>query len=258
MRIVSLSVILCAVLSAFSGCATPMTPEEESAKKLAEIQNADWHYQSASGYFQEHQVTLAIRELHIALEKDAEHIHALYLLGYIYMGRRDYNKAVGLFKRAIEVEPNFYDAINSLGAAYLAMERWDEAVALFEQLLEQPLYTSPELAHNNAGWAYYNMRKYPRALEHFRMATYLKPQFCLGFNNLGLTQQAMRNEQDAVRSYQKAIELCPTNYAEPHFNLAKIYQNLGEMNLAHGHFKRCTELSSGSSLGDRCREYLAY
>lgn len=236
------------------GCAGTQKKDEE----LEKVQTADWFYQSGAGYFESHEVPLAIQQLHHALEKDPNHVQAHYLLGYIYMGRRQYTKAVTHFKAASDNDPKFYDATNALGATYLAMERWRDASELFEKLLEEPLYGSPELAHNNAGWAYYNMRQYTVAIEHFRMATFLKPEFCLGYNNMGLTQQAMNARSEALRSFKKAIDLCPTNYAEPHFNLAKLYQDQGDGVAARDHFQRCTELANGSQLGDRCQEYLNY
>lgn len=232
------------------------TPQERSDKKMQEIQNSEWHYKSGAAYFENKQVTLAIRELTIALDKDSKHTRAHYLLGYIYMGRRNYTGAVQHFKSALELEPAFYDAKNALGATYLAMERWSDAIALFQQLLEEPLYTSPELAHNNLGWALYNKREYTEAISHFKMATFLKPEFCLGYNNLGLAMDATRNTREAMRHYNKAIELCPATYAEPHFNLGRIYQSDGNLKTARAHFERCSNLSPHSHLGDRCREYL--
>lgn len=251
-RLVALCIAL--LLCALTAC----TGAQNKPKTLDDIQDADWYYQSGAGYFEGKQVPLAIRDLHIALDKDPKHVQAHYLLGYIYMGRRQYNKSVQHFKAALDQEPNFHDAINSLGAAYLALGRWHEALELFERLIEEPLYTSPELAHNNAGWAYYNLKEYSQALQHFQMSVFLKPQFCLGYNNLGLAQVATKQPQEAVRSYRKAIELCPANYAEPHFHLAKVYQDYGEMAEARAHFTRCTELASGTPIGDRCREYLSY
>lgn len=225
---------------------------------MEQVQDAEWHYKSGAGYFEGHQVPLAIRELHIAIKKDPDHAKSHYLLGFIYMGRRQYSKSVQHFKRVIELEPTSYDAINSLGATYLAMERWDEAVVLFEQLLEEPMFITPELAHNNAGWAYYKQDNYNIALEHFKMAVFLKPGFCLGYNNLGLTQTALRQRQDAMKSYSKAIELCPTAYAEPHFHLAKAYLDYGDQGTARNHFAECVKLAAGSQLADRCQEYLNY
>ena len=136
-----------------------------------------------------------------------------------------------------------------------AMERWEEAEVLFLELLDEPLYTTPELAHNNVGWAYYNMRRYAEAREHFRMATFLKPEMCLAHNNMGLVHEAMSNRSEAVNSYRRAIERCPANYAEPHFNLGKLLQEQGHPKAA-AHFRRCMELQPQSNLGERCREYL--
>lgn len=251
----ALALATCGVMAAAGplGCVTAQQKKAEE-----DIKTADYHFEAANGYFHNHQVTLAIRELTFALEKNPDHVRAHYLLGYIYMGRRDYPKAITHFKRAIELKPDFHDARNSLGATYLAMERWEDATVLFEELLAEPLYTSPELAHNNLGWAYYNMRRYPEAIEHFRMATFLKPQFCLGYNNLGMALEATGDRSGAVKQYNRAIELCPTNYAEPHFNLGKLYQASGDMRQARSHFQRCSELSPHNKLGERCREYLAY
>lgn len=231
---------------------------QDKKKDLDEIQNAEWHYKNGAGYFENHQVPLAIRELHISLQKDPDHTKSHYLLGYIYMGRRQYNKSVQHFKRVIELDPAAYDAVNSLGAAYLAMERWQDAIDLFEGLLEQPMFTSPELAHNNAGWAYYNLKDYSTAAEHFKMAVFLKPEFCLGYNNLGLAMDSMNNRQQAMKSYSKAIELCPTNYAEPHFHIGKGYLDYGDAATARNHFSRCVEIAGGSTLGERCQQYLNY
>lgn len=242
------------LVSSSMGC----TGAQNKKKDLNDIQDADWHYKSGAGYFEGHQVPLAIRELHIALKKDPNHVKAHYLLGFIYMGRRQYNKSVMHFKKVIELEPTAYDAKNSLGATYLAMERWNDAIELFEELLEEPMFTTPELAHNNAGWAYYNLKDNQTALEHFKMSVFLKPEFCLGYNNLGLAHDALNQRQEGMKAYKKAIELCPTNYAEPHFHLAKSYLDYGDHTTAKLHFTRCVEIGGGSDLGERCQEYLNY
>lgn len=232
---------------------TACTGADEKKQKMED--SADFHYKIASGYYHNHQVALALKELTFALEKDPNHVDGHYLMGVIYMGRRNYNKSAHHFKECIKLRPKFFEAQNSLGAVYLAQERWDDAIALFEQLLEEPLYTSPELAHNNMGWALYNQRKYSNALEHFKMAVFLRPEFCLGYNNVGLALDAMNNPPEAARYYRKAIDACPTNFAEPHFNLGKL---LSESNAsqARSHFQRCIELQPESSLGMRCKQYL--
>jgi Tfp pilus assembly protein PilF len=239
--------VVCSI--ALVACTGPDKKEEQRLK------DADMHYKLGAGYFESKQVTLAIRELTIALEGDPKHLRAHYLMGYIYMGRRDYMKAIRHFKAALTIDPKFFDAKNSLGAVYLVTEQWAEAERLFNELLEEPLYTSPELAHNNLGWLYYSTRRHHRALEHFKMATFLKPEFCLGYNNAGLAHEGLGNWAEAKQAYRRAIDLCPTNYAEPHFNLGKILQEEGDP-MAVDHFRRCVQLAGDSQLGTRCRQYL--
>jgi type IV pilus assembly protein PilF len=184
-----------------------------------------------------------------------DHRDAHYLMGFIYMGRRKYTTSIRHFREVLRIDPDYHPARNNLGAVYLSMERWRDAVEQFEVLLEQPLYTTPELAHNNVGWAYYQLRRYEKAVHHLKMAIFLKPKFCLGYNNLGLVRRAMGQRSSASKNFRKALEYCPNNYAEPHFNLGKLLQEQGERS-ARLHFRRCVELQPHSNLGERCRQYI--
>lgn len=251
--LLSLAIVVMALgaVSLVSGCAGVDEKEEQQKK----VKDADWHYKMGAGYFESREIPLAIRELHKSLELNPDHHEAHYLLGFIYMGRRDYPKSIRHFKETLRIEPDYHFAKNNLGTVYLAMERWRAAAELFGQLLEQPLYTTPELAHNNLGWAYFNLRKYQKAIEHFNMAIFLKPQMCLAYNNLGRTYAAMAQVSKAERQYRKAIEKCPRNYAEPHFHLAKLLQRIGDPN-ARQHFRQCMEIQPDSNLAERCRQYL--
>lgn len=237
-------------VAALGGCAGT---QEKDEKKT--IKDADWHYKMGAGYFESREIPLAIRELHKSLEMNPKQYEAHYLLGFIYMGRHDYTKSIQHYKEALKLKPDYLFAKNNLGTVYLATERWREAAKIFQELLEEPLYTTPELAHNNLGWAYFNLREYSKAIEHFNMAIFLKPQMCLAYNNLGRTYEAMSRYDKAERQYRKALRKCPNNYAEPHFHLAKLLQQRGDPR-AQAHFKKCLEIQPDSNLADRCRQYL--
>jgi Tfp pilus assembly protein PilF len=232
------------------GCAGAQKKEE----KLSE--DAQFHYKMASAYFDSHEIPLAIKELTEALELDPDHKEAHYLMGFIYHGRRDYSKAIRHYQRALDIDPQYHFARNNLGTVYLATERWQDAVPQFEKLLEEPLYPTPELAHNNLGWALYQQGKYQRALEHFKMAAFLKPQLCLAQNNLGLTHKKMGNHDRAMEKFMEAVRLCPKQYAEPHFHIGKMMAEAGNPN-ARSHFEACARIEPGTNLGRRCREYLS-
>ncbi len=237
-------------VAVLSGCAGA---QEKKDKK--QIENADWHYKMGAGYFQSHEIPLAIRELHTSLKMKPKQFKAHYLLGFIYMGRHEYTKSIQHYKASLKYKPDFLFAKNNLGAVYLATERWRDAAKIFRELLEEPMYTTPELAHNNLGWALFKLRRYQKAIEHLKMAIFLKPQMCLAYNNLGQVYEAMHQPDKAETQYRKALRKCPENYAEPHFHLAKLMQRRGDPG-ARRHFKKCAQIQPDSNLADRCRQYL--
>ena len=245
----SMGLMVLALLVACAGCAGADAKEE---KKL---QDAEWHYKMGAGYFESHEIPLAIRELTMSLEMNPKNHEAHHLLALIYMGRREYAKSQNHFLETLRIKPDYHIARNNLGSLYLAQERWREAEEEFKALLDEPLYPTPELVHNNLGWTYFNLRKYSKALQHYKMATFLKPQLCLAHNGMGLTLQAMGDPTGAVDSWQLALERCPTGYAEPHYNLGKVLQGINDPR-AVNHFRACAQIEPHSSLGRRCREYL--
>src|SRR5690554_859186 len=234
-----------------SGCAGV----NERGEDAESVQDSEWHYKMSAGYFESSEIPLAMRELHTSLKLNPQEYRAHYLLGFISMGRRKYPDAIKHFKATLEIKPDYHFAKNNLGTVYLAQERWRDAAELFVELLEEPLYPTPELAHNNLGWAYFNLRRYPEAAENFKMAQFLKPSMCLAYNNLGQTYEKMNRSEQAVSQYRRALRKCPEGYAEAHFNLAKLLQKQG-MTGAREHFEKCVQAQPESNLAERCRQYL--
>jgi len=235
-------------LFAMTACASS-SKEKDKALKLSK-----YHYDLGVGFFSEQQIPLSIRELMLSVDANPDNPDAHHLLGFIYMGRRNYPTAIKHFKQGIALRDNFYICLNNLGAAYLAAERWEDAVALYEELTDKPTYNTPELAYNNLGWALHKLGRYKRANEAFEMATFLKPQLCLAYNNLGLNSIKQQNAIGATRAFKKAIKYCPT-FVEPHFHIAQLMRVRNNPR-AREFYQRCFELAAETKWGDRCRSYL--
>ncbi|MFB6264466.1 MAG: tetratricopeptide repeat protein [Bradymonadaceae bacterium] len=229
-------------------------PGAGCAKEKDSPRDAQWHYEMAGGYFESQDIQAAIRELKTAIEMNPKMAKAHFLLAFIYSGRKRYELAIKHYERAIELEPNYYMAKNNLGSVYLETNQWKEAAKLFRGLLEESMYATPELAHNNLGWALYNMGKYSKALHHFKRAVFLKPKMCLAYNNLGLTYEAKGQVRKAMQNYREAIERC-SKYPEPHYNLGELLYKRRQSG-ARRHFQKCVELEPDTNLGRRCRQYL--
>jgi len=239
----ALAVVL--LTAALNACGTAAAAQEKT------VDQADFHYQLANGYFYDRNTIAAMQECLAAIEINPNHPDAHHLLGFIYFGRKQYPEAIAEFQKAIAARERFYEAISNLGAVYLAQKRWDDAIAQYEQLTREQLYPTPSLAHVNLGWALYNLKRYSEALEHYKLALFLNPQLCLGYNNLGLLYEAMGEEDLALESLQMASEKCP-KYAEPQFHLGRLLTRRGHVAEATRAFERCHELEPDSQLGRRC------
>lgn len=246
MKIKNLFLIFLVCLITY-GCAA-------SQKEVETKKQIDLDYEMAVNYFNAGETSQAIRSLALVLASDPDHVEANHLMGFIRMGRRQYDEAVTHFKRALAVNPGMLNCKNNLGAAYMFQQRWEEAAVIFQELSKSPLYTSPWLAFGNLGWAYYKMGMLPEALEQTEMSVFLNPKFCLGLNNMGIIQEEMGREDAAHKNYLAAIENCP-NYPEPHLHLGMIHASHGENANAYKYFKRCHELSPKSDLGERCLKH---
>ena len=192
-----------------------------------------------------------MRECYEALDRDPTHADAHHLLGFIYFGRKQYPDAAEHFKKAIAGREDFHAAIANLGAVYLAQKRWEDAIEQFDILSQARLYPTPALAHVNLGWAYFNMKQYAPAMEHYRLALFLNPKLCLAYNNVGLLYEATGDSEMAIDSFQRATKECP-DYVEPLFHLGRVLSDAGRHSQASEAFARCYELNPDSPMGRRC------
>jgi Tfp pilus assembly protein PilF len=179
------------------------------------------------------------------------------MLGFIFQGRQEYTRAIVEYRRALELRPGWFEVRNNLGSIYLATSDWQQAIDIFGPLTDEPTYRTPGNAHNNLGWALYKMRRYDEAAEHFRSAVQFQPELCQGYNNQGLTYEALGQLADARKAYESCVARpgCK-RYAEPRYRLANLMLSAGDVEGALTQFQSCAEAEVGTQFADSCREYL--
>lgn len=242
---------MCSAL-AIGACSGTQTRADDEA-----VEASDFHYQLSIGHWRANEVPTAIRELNTALGLNADNVQALFMLGFIYQGRRNYAEAERLYLRAIELAPERYDIQNNLGVIYLEQERWLDAEEVFRALTAAPTYTTPGHAYNNLGWALFQQRFHAEALENFDLAILFQPEHCLAYNNKGLVLEELRNYRPAVGAYDEAITRCE-DYQEPYYRLAMLLIRLDrETERAFELLDSCVEMGENTPIGMRCFEYVA-
>jgi serine/threonine-protein kinase len=87
----------------------------------------------------------------------------------------------------------------------MAMGRFDDALRDRQKAQEMdPL--SPTFTEA-VGWSYFYARDYDRAIEWYRKAIELDPNFVVGYNDLGTVNFVKGNHRDAVAAFVKARAL---------------------------------------------------
>ena len=109
-----------------------------------------------------------------------------------------------------------------------------EAEPLYRKAIElNPDYA---IAHSNLGLVLKDLDNLEEAELSFRKAIELKPDFAFAHNNLGIILKNFGKSQEAELSLRKAIELNP-NFAEAYYNLSLIELLKGDYKYGFEHYE---------------------
>lgn len=102
---------------------------------------------------------------------------------YSFMGKLD--EAIDECRRAIAVDPEFGNPYNDIGAYLIEKEQFDEAIPWFEKAMQAKRYESPAFPHLNLGRVYERKAQWDQALESYKKALTLNPNYALAKRALG-------------------------------------------------------------------------
>jgi Tfp pilus assembly protein PilF len=100
-------------------------------------------------------------------------------LGWTYHFQGKVEDAIAECKRAIEVDPEFGNPYNDIGSYLIQMRRYDEAIPWLEQAILAPRYEPRHFPHFNLGRAYLAKGMLSRARECFNESLRIEPNYVL-------------------------------------------------------------------------------
>ncbi len=189
--------------------------------------------------------------------------------GVAWWKRKEYDRAVSDFSRAILINPNYRDAWYNRGVVYeetgkfrLALIDYSRAIALDSTHIKACFnrgvvhFRLGELdqavadytraigidagyadAWNNRGVVFVNRKEYEKAIADFSRALDIRPDYTDALSNRGAANIGLGAYDEAVADYTRAITLRPDS-KEAYVNRAIAYGNLGKWELAAADYTR--------------------
>jgi len=205
------------------------------------------------------------------LEKDRpENFEAYeyYLKGMNYISSRyfvtlddqDFNTAVGMFKKAIEIDPDYALAYSGLAWGYMlrfAGYREANAFRELEKYNEKAYRLDPHSAMANAmkSATIFFKGEYEQALPYARQALTLNPNLAEINFTVGATLRQLGLIPTALKYLNKAVALDPY-FGLYYASIGRSYSDLGEPDNALTFFKKAKELMPRVMVHLLAREYM--
>jgi tetratricopeptide (TPR) repeat protein len=153
-----------------------------------------------------------------------------YNLGQIYEAQGKYKEAADAYRRAVglkidaglgETPVNVMSAYFNLGNVYAMMNQHEQAVAALQEVirrLPEPYHTP----HYNVGLSQAALGKQQEAVESFKEAVKIKPDYWEAYYNMGVAYGKLEDYPRAVEAFKRTLELKPDD-AQARYNLGLAY-----------------------------------
>jgi tetratricopeptide (TPR) repeat protein len=133
---------------------------------------------------------------------------------YVYRGNlweneKNFDKAVALYRKAVEIDSGFAMGYMVLGYAYSTLGNQEEALAAMERYIA----LSPNTADPRASYADLLVRvgRYDEALEQYRASLAIRSDYWYAIQEIGKVYTTLGRLKDAQAQFDRATYLLPAN-----------------------------------------------
>lgn len=177
------------------------------------------------------------------LAENPKQFLVLYLKGMAFLRSGDLTKAYQCFKETLELEPRFLPATHQLAGIFLATGRNEEAITVLKNnLVQNERDVSSRLLMARI---YEEAGEVEKAKEEVKLAINFDEMLLPGYAALGRICILQKKYDQAVDSYQKAVNLMPSA-AFLHIGLGVAYHSMGDLEKAEKAFLEAVRLTPNS------------
>ena len=161
----------------------------------------------------------------------------LVSLGFLtWRQTAEYHNLFALYTATLEKNPRCWMAHYNLGIVLREQGDADQAIEHYREAVAlRPDYAE---AHYNLGRLLVEKGQLDDAIAHYERAASINPADAAAQNNLGVTLFGIGRADDAIAHYQKALEIRP-DYAEASCNLANVLIAKGDFDGAIARYRTC-------------------
>ena len=191
----------------------------------------------------------------IIKEKEEKEDDDLFEQGKSDYENEEYDKAIEIFKKAVELNPDDYLNWYWLGRSYNDNEQYQEAINSGLKATQ----LNPDYAGNwfELGGAYRDNKQYQNAINSYLKATQLNPNDDEYFVSLGWVYYDMELYKDAMQSFIEALKLNASN-SNAYYGIGKIFMESSQYDKAKDAIKKAIELNPNISFYSDTLNFLYY
>ncbi len=152
----------------------------------------------------------------------------------------EYDEALDICRRAVEMAPKYFPALNLLGT--IATRVGENALAADSFSKAAALNPTDAAVHINHGVALRNQGRLDEAIASYGRAIDIDPAIAAAHNNLGNALKDQGNLDEALAAYRRATEADAT-YAEAFNNLGMVLRSRQDLDEAITSFRRAIEIN---------------
>ncbi|MDM8514677.1 tetratricopeptide repeat protein, partial [Desulfobacterales bacterium HSG16] len=214
----------------------------------------------------------AIKNYKKTIESGSENSPDFCKLGDAFYAKKKYKEAVDQYRKAIEqykkfVETAPYYAYSKLGDVFYAQKEYGKAMAQYGKAIEispyyytdpynnlgkasnkqiRPKRESITIGHNAStysllGNTFMKLKNYEEAINQYRKAIEIDPDNTYANTMLGLAFYKQKNYEEAINQYRKAIEIDPDNtYA--YNKLGRVFEKQKNYEEAINQYRKAIEI----------------
>jgi protein O-mannosyl-transferase len=170
-------------------------------------------------------------------------VRVWFNLGTAYLAN-DPEKAQSAFRRALELQPHFPEALYDLGVIEQGKRNWSVALAYYQRALEQQPDYWP--AANNMGNTLFAMGDPARSVECFERTLRLNPDYWPAQYNIAIVHFMAGRYSAAAKRLRTVLDWQPS-FVEARYLLATCLTQSGNRTAADREWKKLSEMNAAES-----------